>query len=162
MKVKDYEKAFFENRDKNANEGPARLNDIVMRKYIDAMKVNCINLETKTLINQIIKNGLIFNAVYDMRMMKNYKGQTGEIFRLYNEFIANLNKLPTIEKVYVVIYLKKVAKQLKKNYIIDFALGNLKKANDHKAKVEAIDTALLALNKINQKETKVEEILEKQ
>lgn len=147
MSIKQMEKSFFENRVMPKNANLQEWNEIgeIMQKYYDKQKVTSIKLATDALVNQTIKNGIIFNRVYDLDANQATIGAKRIVYSEYKTFIKSIFALPQIEREFLVAKLNQNYEKCKKNFALNLALLDFETAKKYKVLGKSIKTALSSI-----------------
>lgn len=147
MSIKQMEKSFFENRVMPKNANLQEWNEIgeIMQKYYDKQKVTSIKLATDALVNQTIKNGIIFNRVYDLDANQATIGAKRIVYSEYKTFIKSIFALPQIEREFLVTKLNQDYEKCRRNFAINTALLDFELAGKYRVVGKSIKTALTSI-----------------
>lgn len=148
MNIKQLEKSFFEGRvppkDLVALKRWEEINKI-MTKYYDKQKLNAINLATDQLVNQAIKNGIIFNRVNGLEANANTISAKKVVYSDYKRFIEKICALPEIEREFLMLNLNKNCIKCKRKFAMYTAILDFESAKKYKIIGGALKTAMRSI-----------------
>lgn len=148
MKISDLERSWFSGK-MDSQTQHSQNNLMIMRRYIDNLKIDAIKKATDELVSIAIKNGIIFNRVRDMDIKQQNLACKKVVYQDYKQFIKAINGLPLVEREYFKLKLHDNLLVCKKKYYFYAMLLDFENMQKTKIIANSLQTAIKSLNDKN-------------